>query len=82
MEQAKNASTLRSILPLSVREKRRLERESTHLDKPSARSKRTGRRRERSVTTNLERDGDGEERPRETEREDERALPPRSKQKL
>lgn len=59
MEQAKNASTLRSILPLSVREKRRLERESTHLDKPSARSKRTGRRRERSVTTNLERDGDG-----------------------
>ena len=59
MEQAKNASTLRSILPLSVREKRRLERESTHLDKPSARSKRTGRRRERSVTTNLERDRDG-----------------------
>lgn len=39
-------------LGLSSLTRRRLERESTHLDKPS---KRTGRR---NLTTNLERDGD------------------------
>ena len=40
------ASTFGPSWPLFVRGGKRLERESTHLDKPSARSKRTGRRRE------------------------------------
>lgn len=58
------------------------ERARTWTNHRRVRSGRDGEEREAKQRISNETETEGEERPRETEREDERALPPRSKQKL